>query len=371
VPARIRAVLAALALTLAALFGGAAPAAADPPPDGPVLIEGVDLHDTTIRKFGDTYYMYGSRYACGFQWGVSGTPWCGFGVSTATSLGGPWSAPTLLFPTASTDPSTGRTWAATCGGTGRGCFNPRMIQRSGWGYDDGVFILWFNAPRHTDDGAANAYNVMGCNGPAGPCGPTAGAPSGSYNKPALDHCPGNGDFGMIESGQGGRPAIVCTEPGRAGLDIQDLNWSGSGGNSGVGVIHVAGVTLAEGPGGWWDEATQRYVLTYSDQGCGYCAGTPAGYATSPGLYSGWTAPGNIGWGAPDFGRRDFSSASCGGQPRTVTVLDGQPWQVIDLWVGQRNEASADTLLVPLNYQPTSGTPGDGRPWVPPLSLTCT
>jgi hypothetical protein len=126
----------------------------------------------------------------------------------------------------------------------------------------------------------------------------------------------------------------------------------------------------EGPGGWWDDATQQYVLTYSDQGCGYCAGTPIGYATAPSLYSGWTAPGNVGWGAPAWGRRIFSPNSCGGQPRTVTVLDGQPWQIVDLWIGQRNETQADTLLTPLTYTPTTGTPGDGRPWIPPVSLSC-
>lgn len=345
------------------------PARADAPATA-FTVTGTDLHDVTVKKFGSTYYMYGSVYGCGFQWGVANTPWCGFGVSTAPAMTGPWSAPVLLFSPSSTDPSTGRTWTQTCGGTGRGCFNPRMIQRSGWGYDDGVFILWFNAPRHTVDGAANAYNVMGCNGPAGPCGPTAGPPYGSFNKPVLSMCPGNGDFGMIESGQGGRPAIVCTEPGRTGLDIQELNWSGSGGNTGTGVIHVAGITLAEGPGGWWDEASQRYVLTYSDQGCGYCAGTPIGYAESPALYSGWTAPGNVGWGAPSYGRRIFNGNSCGGQPRTVTVLDGQPWQIIDLWKGTRNETTAPLHFVPLTYTPTTGTPGDGQVWRPPLSLAC-
>lgn len=113
-----------------------------------------------------------------------------------------------------------------------------------------------------------------------------------------------------------------------------------------------------------------YVLTYSDQGCGYCAGTPIGYATSPGLYSGWSAPGNVGWGAPVYGRRVFDGNSCGGQPRTVAVLDGRPWQVIDLWLGTRNETTASTHLVPLRYRPSPGTPGDGRVWRPPLRLAC-
>jgi hypothetical protein len=167
----------------------------------------------------------------------------------------------------------------------------------------------------------------------------------------------------------GRPAIICTRAGTTGLNLQELNWWGTGGTN-TGVTTLAGLTDVEGPGGWWDEATQRYVITYSDQGCGYCAGTPIGYAASPSLYSGWTAPGNVGWGAPSFGRRIFNGNSCGGQPRTVAVLNGQPWQIIDLWIGQRNETAADTHLVPLAYTPTPGVPGDGQIWRPPLTLDC-
>ncbi|PWG13883.1 hypothetical protein DF268_08400 [Streptomyces sp. V2] len=365
---RIRAALATLALTLAALLVGASPAPADPPPDGPVLIEGVDLHDTTIRLVDGTYYMYGSVYGCGYEWYVSGTPWCGFGVSTAPSLGGPWTTPKLLFDPNSQDPWAKRSWQETCGGTGQGCFNPRVIVRSGWGYNDAVPILWFNAPRHYSDTKANAYNVMGCASLVGPCGPGA-TPNGSYNKPSLSVCAGNGDFGIIER-PGVRPAIVCSMPGAAQLNIEELNYSGSGG-TGQGVRQVAGMSgPVEGPGGWWDAGRERYVLTYSDQGCGYCAGTPIGYAVSSSLYSGWSAPGNVGWGAPSYGRRIFNGNSCGGQPRTVTVLDGRPYQIIDLWVGARNETQAPTLVTPLDYTPRAGAPGDGKVWVPPVSLSC-
>lgn len=334
----------------------------------PVLVTGVDLHDVTVKKSGGTYYMYGSMYACGYEWYVSGTPWCGFGVSTAPSLSGPWSAPQLLFDPDSWDPWSKRSWQETCGGTGQGCFNPRMIQRSGWGHNDSVPILWFNAPRHHSDTGANAYNVMGCASMAGPCGPGV-TPNGSYNKPTLSVCAGNGDFGIIER-PGVRPAIVCSMPGASQLNLEELNYSGSGG-TGTGVRKVAGMSgPVEGPGGWWDETAQQYVITHSDQGCGYCAGTPTGYAVSADLYSGWATQGNTGWGAPAWGRRIFSPNSCGGQPRTVTVLDGQPYQIVDLWLGLRNETAADTLLSPLAYTPATQTPGDGQVWVPPVSYPC-
>ncbi|MER7517793.1 hypothetical protein [Streptomyces sp. NPDC126499] len=364
---RLRALLVSLALA-ASLLTGAAPSAADEPSPQSFTIQELDLHDSTMKRFGDTYYLYGSMYDCGYEWYVSGTPWCGFGVSTAPTPQGPWSEPRLLFDPNSWDPWSKRSWQVTCGGTGQGCFNPRMIQRTGWGPSDGVHVLWFNAPRHYSDTGANAYNVMGCAGPAGPCGPGV-TPYGSYNKPSLSVCAGNGDFGFIERA-GQRPALVCTMPSAGQLNIEELNYSGSGG-TGQGVRKVANMGgPIEGPGGWWDAATQQYVMTYSDQGCGYCAGTPIGYATSPALYSGWSAPGNVGWGAPAYGRRIFNGNSCGGQPRTVTVLDGQPWQIIDLWLGTRNETAADTHLVPLHYTPRPGTPGDGQIWRPPLTLDC-
>jgi hypothetical protein len=370
---RIRAALAALILALTVLLAGTGPAPADDePPPSAFTINGLDLHDAQIVQDGDQYVMVGSMYGCGYSWYTPGTTWCGFGASTATDPRGPWSTPTLLFPTNSIDPSTGYTWQQVCGTqTGQGCFNPRLIQRTGWGSNDGVWILYFNSPRQYSLGAPHAYNSMGCNAPTGPCGPTAGTPHGSYTKPNLPICAGaNGDLGVIQSAApSGRPAIICTRAGTTGLSIQELNWWGTGGTS-TGVAKVAGIEDVEGPGGWWDEATQQYVLTYSDQGCGYCAGTPIGYATSPSLYSGWTAPGNVGWGAPLYGRRIFNGNSCGGQPRTVTVLDGQPWQIIDLWIGQRNETAADTHLVPLAYTPTTGTPGDGQIWRPPLRLDC-
>ncbi|MEU0675489.1 hypothetical protein ABZ330_21860 [Streptomyces sp. NPDC006172] len=397
-PTRTRAVLAALVATAAVLLGAGAPAAPDSTPEpsatvstssapgtesasattsppapaataSPVLVEGLDLHDATVKKVGSTFYMWGSMYGCGYEWYSGGSPWCGFGVSTASSLQGPWTTPKLLFSPTSQDPWSKRSWQETCGaGNAQGCFNPRMIIRSGWGYDDATPILWFNSPRHYSDSGANAYNVMGCASLTGPCGPGA-VPNGSYNKPSLQVCSGNGDFGIIERA-GARPAIVCSMPGASQLNLEELNYSGSGG-TGTGVRKIAGMSgPIEGPGGWWDETTQRWILTYSDQGCGYCAGTPAGYATAPSLYSGWSAPGNVGWGYPEWGRRIFSPNACGGQPRTVTTIDGRPWQIIDLWIGQRNETAADTLITPLTYSPTTGTPGDGRPWIPPVSFPC-
>lgn len=340
-------------------------------PGGGVEIRGLDLHDTTIKHFGDTYYMYGSMYACGFAWYAPPTPWCGFGVSSAPSLDGPWTTPKLLFDPNSQDPWAHRSWQETCGGTAQGCFNPRMLQRVGWGANDGTFVLWFNAPRHYSDTHANAYNVMGCQSAMGPCGP--GVPNGSYNKPNLPICAGNGDFGMIER-PNTRPAIVCSLPSAAQLNIEELDYNGANGD-GIGARGIA-VTDTEGPGGWWDDASGRYVVTYSAPDCGYCTGTGTGYATSPSLTSGWQVPTNVGFNPPSSGRRVVSAGTCGGQPRTVTLLDGQPYQVIDLWVStatgaaNRNQTAAATYVAPLTYTPTTRVAGDGQRWIPPVSFPC-
>lgn len=369
---RVAAAVSALLLAAALFMAGGAPAAqADPAPLSFSLPTSLDLHDGQVQKFGDTYYAHGTMYACGFQWQVPST-WCGFGASSAPSLDGPWSTPVRLFSPADIDPWTGTTWQVECGGgSAFGCFNPRMLQRTGWGSSDGVFILWFNSPADYARNHANAYNAMGCNGPLGPCGPSAGPPHGSYTKPSLTFCGANGDFGFISSATpGARPALACTMPGSAGITLEELNQWGVGGATGVGVQDVAGLDRIESPGGWWDAGSGRYVLTYADANCGYCTGTGTGYATATSLYGPWTAPVNLGFGQPANGRRIFSANSCGGQPRTVSVLDGQPYQGIDLWTGDRNETDAGNLFVPLTYGIPSGTPGDGGIWRPPLSIAC-
>jgi hypothetical protein len=363
------AIAAILALTAWMLLGSA-PTSVASSNATPFTIP-LDTHDGMVADFGGTYYAYGTSYACGFRWYIANTPWCGFKVSTAPSLSGPWSTPKLLFSPSSIDPWTGKTWQVECGSTGQGCFNPRMIQRSGWGVNDGTFLLWFNSALDWSRNHTNAYNAMGCTGPAGPCGP--GAPGhGSYTKPSLHFCTGNGDFGIINSGTAGRPpALVCTQPGASSLSVEQLNWWGVGGQAGAGANSIAGLSSIEGPGGYYDRASGKYVITYSDGNCGYCAGTATGYATASSLLGPYTAPANVAAANPPVGgRRNLSASTCGGQSRTVSVVDGQPYQGIDLWTGSRNETTAGVLYEPLQYLNPSNTAGDGQPWQPFTAWTC-
>lgn len=360
---RLRAALAAVVLALGLLLADGSPAAPRgfTAPPGPVALS-VDLHDGMVYQDAGTYYLVGTEYNCGFQWYVASS-FCGFGVSTAPSLAGPWSTPQLLFPPSEIDPYTGKSFASECAGTnGHGCFNPRMLRRP-----DGVWLLWFNMPDARVSTTTSAYFVMGCNSPAGPCGAGAGAPHGSTHKPTL-HSPGcagnNGDFaiGMDTSGA----VLVCSYGGTLAEERLD-GWWANGSSQGSNAL--ADLVDVEGVGVWQDQATGTWLMTYAEK-CGYCTGTPSGYASAPSLMGPWSAPVNTGWSAPLGGRRDIS-LGCGGQARTVSVLDGQPWQGTDLWIGQRNEAPAGVLYSPLTYQPTTGTPGDGAVWVPPVSYPCT
>lgn len=351
---------AALLLIAAVLLGtGSTPAVSASTTAAPVLVD-VDLHDGMAYKDGSTYYLVGSMYGCGYQWYVP-SPWCGFGVSTATSLTGPWSVPQLLFPVTELDPYTGKTFASECAEVnGHGCFNPRLLRRP-----DGVWVLWFNMPDARTSTSTHAYWIMGCNGPSGPCGASAGSPNGSTHKPTLHQCAGeNGDFALVPDTAGGA-AIICSYGGTLAVEKLDKWWA-NGSNEGASAL--AGLSGVEGVGAWRDQVTGTWVMTYSEK-CGYCSGTPTGYATASSLTGPWTAPANLGWSAPAGGRRDFS-LGCGGQARTVSVVDGVPYQGIDLWLGLRNETGAGHSLTPLTYTPTSGIPGDGNVWTPPVSLSC-
>lgn len=364
----------ASALMVGSVLAGAAPAQSVVTSlAAPVTLSGIDLHDGQILKSGGTYYLYGTEYGCGFTWYATNTPWCGFGVSTATSMAGPWSTPTLLFPASAADPyNPGKTYQATCGGTGQGCFTPRMIQRSGWGANDGVWILWFNAPwYYSGGGAPHAYMTMGCNGPAGPCGVSAGAPYGSTHRPNLTQCAGaNGDADLTPADGTNPPVLVCPMAGTTSVAMERLTYWGADG-SGSGSTNVAGLSKVEATGVFKDATSGTWVMTYSDPGCGYCAGTGAGYATASALLGPWSAPGNVGGAAPAGGRRDFSATSCGGQVDGVSVIDGQPWQKIDLWTGAPNETTAGLHFEPLSYVGPSGVTGDGGLWRPALEpLVC-
>src|SRR5690606_18454604 len=158
----------------------------------------------------------------------------------------------------------------------------------------------------------NAYYVLGCAGPTGPCGGSDAATV----KPVLHDCTGNGDFSLVPDAPR-PPVMLCTMPDQT-LASERLTEAGTGG-AGNGRQRLAGIQRTEAPGAYRDPRTGTLIMTYIDPNCGYCTGTPTSYAVATAPDGEWTAQGNANpdWGAPPHGRRAISATSCGGQGRTV------------------------------------------------------
>lgn len=333
-----------------------------------VTIAGLDLHDGQVVKDGDRYVMVGTMYGCGFSWGSSWTDWCGFGVSTAPSLQGPWSSPSLLFDPNMPAPGTGMTFRQLCSAaSGAGCFNPRILSRTGWGPNDGAWILWFNSPAQFAMWGANAYWALGGNSATGPFGASAGPPFGSTGKPSLWSCHDNGDFSIVLDNPR-PPMMLCTMADQT-LGSERLSYWGASGQQGTGRHNLAGAVKAEAPGAYRDPDSGTWIMTFNELNCGYCSGSPTSYATASSVDGTWTSPPNVNtaWGATPLGRRGLSATSCGGQARTVVELDGQAYQWVDLWLGARNETDAKIHLEPLNYR---GPTPLGELWQPFTPWSC-
>ena len=110
-------------------------------------------------------------------------------------------------------------------------------------------------------------------------------------------------------------------------------------------------------------------MTYNTPNCGYCSGAPTAYATASAVDGKWATPPivNPQWGSTVLGRNGVSATSCGGQARTVTVLDGVPYQVIDLWGAGGNQTASPLLLQRLEYR---GEGGPNQPHVPFTPWRC-
>jgi hypothetical protein len=332
----IRMIAAVIAAVAALVSCGSGPASASTvahAAGGATVISGLDLHDGTVIESGSTWYLYGTRYGCGFAYGTKGTPWCGYGVSTAASAAGPWSTPVLMFSpgtviSAAWAGDNGESWSAMCGGDGQGCFNPRMIHAP-----DGTWLLWFNAPGDKNR-SANPYWVMTCSGPGGPCGSPA--------KPAIySPCNKGGDFSLAVQGTTGY--LECSGSEHQ-LFLEPLDAAMSAGlDSGITVTGAIG----EGEGIYHSSA--GYTMVFSDPVCGYCSGTAAaspgavavsaGVATAASLAGPWTL------------QADEPGGTCLGQPRSAFSAGGEPYEWVDRWTGSKSEPGAAVALIPFSLTP--------------------
>ena len=116
----------------------------------------IDAHDGNIYQFDfdgtNAYYWYGTSYNCGFEWGASGSPFCGFKEYSSTDLTN-WSPVTTTFADGKPNPNglmfdpngNGNEWVclkSTCQGTYDGTSvsipqNQRCPDPGVWGANDG------------------------------------------------------------------------------------------------------------------------------------------------------------------------------------------------------------------------------------------
>jgi len=318
----------------------------------PITIRGLDLHDGQIIEQGGTYYFYGTMYApdgtdsnctAPFVWRDPSSQWCGFGVSTARALAGPWSAPTVLVSNTTEDFAIDNTFESACMGNdgafalpnGEGCFEPRMYRQT-WGDDQ--WTLWFNVPNDETNHGETGIFRMGCAGPAGPCRPQ------DWDIPVFRGGCADEATGLQVVTHGNNAVLFCA------TISQTLAETQLGGGSVASASDLGGLTSVEAPGAYYDHDLKAWVLTYSDPNCGYCAGTGTGFAT----HGSASLTGDDAWAVQastttsGTGRLDTSTTGCGGQPGGVDMLGDRAYEQVDLWAGTSwGEAASPTRLEPL------------------------
>ena len=226
--------------------------------------EAIDAHDGQIQRFGDTYYLYGTRYDCGYEWNTPGAPFCGF-VSYSSPDLVTWTPKGPLY-----DASTA-VWQDRCDGGTYGCYRPHVV----FNESTGKYVLWINT---YDNGVG--YRVLTSDRPDGGftevAEPDLGAPEGS---------PRGVNYGdhQIYVDHDGRAYLSFTD-WRVGGDIlieelDETYTTGSGNWTRVNLRATEAPTLFERQG--------TYYLTYSDPNRGYTT-TGTGFVTAPSPLGPWT-----------------------------------------------------------------------------------
>lgn len=212
----------------------------------------IDAHDGEIQRFGDTYYLYGTSYGCGYvRMERPTTPWCGFKVYSSPDLAH-WTDRGYLYD------STTANWQARCDSATLSCYRPHVVYNA----NTGKYVLWVN----TYDNAVH-YHVFTADSPVGPFTEVA-APTLVYN--------GGGDMDLFVDDDG--TAYLAHSITTANYDIAveklDASYtSGAGQAVRLGMIHTEAPSLFKRNG--------TYYMTFSDPYCAYCAGTGASYVTAP------------------------------------------------------------------------------------------
>jgi hypothetical protein len=277
-------------------------------PSGTIRIFGIDAHDGDLKQIDGKYYLYGTSYGCGFQWGGP-SPYCGVRIFTSTDLT-QWSGGGYAF---NADTSFWQTW---CGGSGYpnpgGCFEPRVLAI------DGGYTMWLDVPRR--DKIAVLY---------------ATSPTGPFAFRGWSSVVGGWSEGIYYDSVGEGDLWYAVANHHMDITVQSRNGSytiksGSIGQPGI-----------EGPGLFRNGT--HWVMTVSYGACAYCHGNPTAYFTTDDPLVSWQNRGVI------------STDSCGGQPNGVVMVNGQPYEWLDIWNGhqQDSQTAAPIVLSPLVFNSDS------------------
>jgi hypothetical protein len=227
----------------------------------------IDAHDGQIQRFGQTYYLYGTTYGCGYEWNTPGAPFCGFVSYSSPDLVS-WTPRGPLF-----DAST-PTWQDRCDGDTYGCYRPHVV----FNQKTQKYVLWVNT---YDNGVG--YRVFTSDDPTRGFEevdvPDLAAPEGA---------PGGVNYGdqQIFVDHDGAAYLAFTDWTRGGdivvERLDDTYTTGTGDWTRTNLRSTEAPTIFERDG--------VYYLTYSDPNRGYTT-TGTGYVTAPTPLGPWTGTG--------------------------------------------------------------------------------
>jgi hypothetical protein len=280
----------------------------------------IDAHDGEIAYFDGVFYLYGTSYDCGYEWGNPKAPFCGFKAYSSKDLVN-WTDQGFLF-----DAQT-PVWQSRCNGSTYGCYRPHVV----FNQKNKMYVLWINVYDNQV-----GYRVFNSPKPVGPFTEIA-APKLAVNSNAPVAGLNNGDHDVFVDDDG--MAYIAYTDWRAGgaITVEKLNADYT---SGTGVFVKVTPAQTEAPA--LMKRNGKYYILYSDPNCGYCGGTGTSYRTAASPLGPWSEGIKI------------SADSCGGQPSFVSTLKLNSEVIFlygsDLWNnGAKNEALANFYWAPLTF----------------------
>ena len=288
------------------------------------LGDAVDAHDGEIAQFNGVYYLYGTSYDCGYEWGNKEAPFCGFKVYASKDLKN-WEDKGFLFD------ATTPVWQTRCNGKTYGCYRPHVIYNA----KTDLYVLWINVYDNR-----TGYRVFTSKSPAGPFREVA-EPTVAVNANMPVAGLNNGDHDTFIDDDGTAYLAYTDWRAKGAIVIEQLSddyLTGTG-------KHVLSVTSGQTEAPCLFKRKGIYYVVYSDPNCGYCSGTGSSYKTASSPLGPWSAPIKI------------SDNSCGGQPSFVSVIKVNAKEIYlygsDLWNNAaKNEALANYYWAPLTFTET-------------------